>query len=372
MRRAAGIAALVLAAGAIAVAVSGAGDGGQARVDRWVPLRSAGLARTEVAAARVGTSIYVVGGFVRAGNATSAAVERYDISGNRWARVRSMPLGLNHPAATAYKGDVYVVGGYTADNALAGETAAFLRYDPERNRWSRLPDMPTRRAALAVGVIGDRLYAAGGATSAGTTFKRLEVFDFKTRRWSRGPDMQIPREHVAGAVSGGGFYVLGGRPGNLAVAERYVPARGRWERLPDLGRPAAASPPRPSGAWSWCSAASAARGRSVRSRRSTRACAAGARCLGCARPATASAAPPSAAACTRWKAAHSRASPSRGARGARPAVGAPAKAGDRSEHACHVDSLYRGQCDTHPCGESETLPGTPRCRCSYRNNVLGS
>ncbi len=232
MRRAAGIAALVLAAGAIAVAVSGAWNGSEARVDRWVPLRSAGLARTEVAAARVGTSIYVVGGFVRAGNATTAAVERYDVSGNRWTRVRSMPLGLNHPAATAYKGDVYVVGGYTADNALAGETAAFLRYDPERNRWSRLPDMPTRRAALAVGVIGDRLYAAGGATSAGTTFKRLEVFDFKTRRWSRGPDMQVPREHVAGAVSGGGFYVLGGRPGNLAVAERYVPARAA------LGAPA--------------------------------------------------------------------------------------------------------------------------------------
>jgi N-acetylneuraminic acid mutarotase len=235
MRRAAGIVALVLAAGAIAVAVSGAGDGGEARVDRWVQLRSAVLARTEVAAARVGRSIYVVGGFVRAGNATTAAVERYDISGNRWARVRSMPLGLNHPAATTYKGDVYVVGGYTADNALAGETAAFLRYEPARNRWSRLSDMPTRRAALAVGVIGDRLYAAGGATSGGTTFKRLEVFDFKARRWSRGPDMQVPREHIAGAVSGGGFYVLGGRPGNLAVAERYVPARRRWERLPDLG-----------------------------------------------------------------------------------------------------------------------------------------
>ena len=83
-------------------------------------------------------------------------------------------------------------------------------------------------------MIGDRLYAAGGATGAGTTFKRLEVFDFSTRRWSRGPDMAVPREHIAGAVSGGRFYVVGGRPGNLAVAERYDPARRRWERLPDL------------------------------------------------------------------------------------------------------------------------------------------
>ena len=145
-----------------------------------------------------------------------------------------MPVGLNHPAATSYQGDVYVVGGYAASGGLSGETAAFLRYDPERNRWSRMPDMPTRRAALAVGMIGDRLYAAGGATRRGTTFKRLEVFDFSTRRWSRGPDMAVPREHIAGAVSGGRFYVVGGRPGNLAVAERYDPARRRWERLPDL------------------------------------------------------------------------------------------------------------------------------------------
>jgi hypothetical protein len=85
-----------------------------------------------------------------------------------------------------------------------------------------------------VGVIGDRLYAAGGATSGGTTFRRLEVFNFATRRWSRGPDMRFAREHVAGAVANGMFYVLGGRPGDLKYAERFLPAQNRWQRLPDL------------------------------------------------------------------------------------------------------------------------------------------
>ena len=207
-----------------------------ARFDRWVPLRPAGMERTEVAAARVGGSIYVVGGFVRAGNATTAAVERYDVARNRWTRVRDMPVGLNHPAAAAHEGNLYVLGGYTADAALAGESDAFLRYDPARNRWTRMPPMPIGRAALAVGVIGDRLYAAGGA-GGGAAFKRLDVFDFETRRWRRGPDMAVAREHVAGAVSEGAFYVLGGRPGDLAVAERYVPARRRWQRLPDLRTP---------------------------------------------------------------------------------------------------------------------------------------
>ena len=51
--------------------------------------------------------------------------------------------------------------------------------------------------------------------------------------------MAVAREHLGGAVSGGAFYVLAGRAagvGNMTVAERYVPSRRRWERLPDLRR----------------------------------------------------------------------------------------------------------------------------------------
>jgi hypothetical protein len=204
----------------------------QARTNGWVRLRAATLARTEVAAGRVGRFVYVVGGFVP-GPATTAAVERYDIVGNHWSRIRSMPVALNHPAGISYRGALYVLGGYTAHGAVAGATNGFMRYDPSQDRWSRMPAAPTARAALALGVIGNRLYAAGGA-SGGRGLARLEIFDFGSRRWSRGPNMEVAREHVAGAVAGGAFYVLGGRPGNLTVVERYLPARHRWERVPDM------------------------------------------------------------------------------------------------------------------------------------------
>ena len=70
--------------------------------------------------------------------------------------------------------------------------------------------MPTARGALTAGVIGDRLYAAGGAVG-GTALTTLEVYDFRTRRWSPAPPMAVAREHLGGAVSGGAFYVLAGR-----------------------------------------------------------------------------------------------------------------------------------------------------------------
>lgn len=209
-------------------------DGG-ARQDRWSALTPAPLERSEVAAARIGRFIYVVGGFERASAATSAAVERYDIDRGRWKRVHDMPVGLNHPTAVAYRGALYVHGGYEAERGLTEPTNALLRYDPGRDRWRRLAPSATPRAAHAVAVIGHRLYAAGGANDSGS-LRSLEIYDFETRRWSRGPRFPEPaRNHTTGVASGGRFYVLAGRDSeNFTAAARFDPRRRRWERLPPL------------------------------------------------------------------------------------------------------------------------------------------
>jgi N-acetylneuraminic acid mutarotase len=228
---------------AIMLSMSAGGNGVPPRASlsqRWISLQPALLKRTEVAAVRIRRFIYVVGGFEQQTRSTTAAVERYDITRNRWRRVKSMPVGLNHPAAAAYRDDVYVLGGYTGRGDLRGEVSSLLRYDPVRNRWTRLPSAPTKRAALAVGVIKGKLYAAGGANATAGALKTLEIYDFKRRRWSRGPDLSMAREHLAGTVAGGAFYVLAGRAagqGNFTIAERYMPDHRRWERLPDMRKP---------------------------------------------------------------------------------------------------------------------------------------
>ena len=224
---------------ALAAAAGCGGDDGAARGSGWKELAPAPLARTEVAAARVGRHIYVIGGFERDSGATTAAIERYDIESGRWVRVPDMPVALNHAAAAAYRGDVYVLGGYRGERDLSREVATLYRYDPDRSRWSRLPSAPTARAALAVGVIGHRLYAAGGANARGGALATLEIYDFRSRRWRTGPDMAVPREHLAGAVEGGRFYALAGRAagrGNFRVVEAFDPAARRWRRVPSMGK----------------------------------------------------------------------------------------------------------------------------------------
>jgi N-acetylneuraminic acid mutarotase len=234
---------LLVALCALALPACGAGDAGSpsaATAAGWRTLAPSTLARTEVAAARVGRHIYAMGGFERDTGVTTAANERYDIVRDRWTRVADMPVGLNHAAAATYRGDVYVVGGYRGRGELSDETSALYRYDPEADRWSELPPAPTARGALAVGVIGHRLYAAGGAASPQGALRTLEIYDFARRRWRRGPDMGVAREHLAGAVAGGRFYALAGRAagvGNYSIVEAFDPRRRRWSRIPNMRKP---------------------------------------------------------------------------------------------------------------------------------------
>jgi N-acetylneuraminic acid mutarotase len=234
MRRAALVAALLGL-----VACSPGERASVASTTAWRPLAGSTLARTEVAAARVGRFVYVMGGFERATGATTAVTERYDLRRDRWRRAADMPAGLNHAAAVAYRGDVYVVGGYRGRRTLDDEVATLYRYQPRRDRWTRLRSAPTARGALAAAVIGHRLYAVGGAAS-GRALATLEVYDFRTRRWSAGPDLPLAREHLAAAAARGRFYALAGRTagqGNFARVDRYDPARRRWTRVRDMGKP---------------------------------------------------------------------------------------------------------------------------------------
>jgi N-acetylneuraminic acid mutarotase len=198
----------------------------------WRPLRDSHLERTEVGAARIGRSIYVVGGFVPPSK-TTAAVERYDIGRDRWRRLPSMPIAVNHPAVATHGGLLYVYGGYT-DSSFGPVTAALQRYDPRRGEWTLLPRSPTPRAAAALAARDGRLFAVGGA--AGRPLGTLEVYDVGRRRWRVAPPMDVPREHLAAVAGGDGVYAFGGRvaSGNLDVVERFDPKSRGWSRLPRL------------------------------------------------------------------------------------------------------------------------------------------
>ena len=176
----AAVGALAAVAALVVLVVLPADGSGPARADRWTALDDSPLERTEVAAARLGRFVYVVGGFESTSRATVAAVARYDIRRDSWRTVRDMPLALNHTTAVAHRGRLFVHGGYRGEAGLTDPTGALLRYDPRRDRWRRLPSSHTPRAAHAAAAIGRRLYVAGGANDSGS-LRSLEIFDFRSR-----------------------------------------------------------------------------------------------------------------------------------------------------------------------------------------------
>lgn len=227
---------------AAAAAIVLASDGGPSRASRstgsWTALSSSPLERTEVGAARVGDRIYVVGGFISSGG-TTGELAIYDISEDAWTTGRPLPIAVNHPGVTALGGKVYVVGGNLgARDGREPKSKRLYAYSPRADRWQRLPDARTERAALGLAGIGHRLYAAGGYSESDFQLAELEIYDIRRERWRRGPPMATGRNHVGTAVLGGTVVVTGGRPGpvhgGLDTAERYDPRRNRWSTLPPM------------------------------------------------------------------------------------------------------------------------------------------
>jgi N-acetylneuraminic acid mutarotase len=193
--------------------------------------------QVEATAVAIGPIVYTAGGSPPGNLHTVLA---FDTRTRKWSEPTRLPIGLDHSEAATHDGKLYLAGGYEDGEE---PTTDFWQYDPKPNRWTQLPSMhQPPRAAGAVGVIGHKLYVAGGApqtfnVSSFSVYDSLEIYDFKTGEWSFGTPMPVGRHHVSGAAVGGKFYVAGGRgeaDRSLTTFERYDPASDEWESLPKL------------------------------------------------------------------------------------------------------------------------------------------
>jgi Kelch motif len=230
------LATLVGVAAAAAVVLAAAADPVARGGGTWTTLAPSPFKRSEVAAARVGDRIYVVGGFVASGR-TVSRVAAYDISEDDWQVRRPLPQAVNHPGAAALRGKLYVLGG----NRAAGEprSRALWRYHPKANRWRRLPAAPTARAAMGMTAANRKLYAVGGAEDGNSALRRLEVYHVGKRRWRTRAPMPTGRNHLTAVWALGSLWAIGGRDdsGNFGTVERWRPAENAWQSMPDLNVP---------------------------------------------------------------------------------------------------------------------------------------
>ncbi len=200
---------------------------------QWGQRAPVPLARTEVVAATVGREIVVLGGSPLGGGA-STRVDAYNPARNTWRRLPNLPEGLHHGMAVGAQGRLYVVGGYRADGVPRRGMHVL-----QGKRWRPLPRMPYSRAAAGAAFVGGKIVVAGGVTAGGLAQKALS-FDVRTRRWKTVPG-PTPREHLGVTSLGGVVYAVAGRKAgidtNLLDFESYRPGDRSWRRLPAVPDP---------------------------------------------------------------------------------------------------------------------------------------
>ena len=197
---------------------------GQQGYGHWeVNLAPMPTARQEVSSSVFNERVYVIAGFTSAG-ASLNTVEAYFPGSNSWFPVGAIPILNNHNNAATVGGALYTFGGVS--------NFAY-RYNPQTDVWASVaPAHFQHGSTAAVGVIGGRIYVAGG--SGGSMLQNeAEFFDPPNNHWVILPSMNVPRNHTAGAVIDGKFYVVGGRgsPNAPTALEVYDPATNMWSIL---------------------------------------------------------------------------------------------------------------------------------------------
>ena len=170
----------------------------------WRDLARLNRPRAAGAAVVVGDKIVVVGG--QADKKLVTTTEVFD--GSAWHDVEgAMPTLREHLAAATDGQYLYAVGGrnLSSDKNLA----ALERYDPEKDQWTRLKEMPTARGGLGAAVVDGRLVTVGGEHPTGV-FGTVEAYDIASNTWSPLADLKTPRHGLAVAAVENSLYAIGG------------------------------------------------------------------------------------------------------------------------------------------------------------------
>jgi hypothetical protein len=108
-------------------------------------------------------------------------------------------------------------------------------YDVANNAWitGGLPTLTTPRRTGGGGLIGHKIYVAGGKDSSSTILSSCEEFDLDTRTLTAKESMPIAYWAVASAVAGDKLYIIGNES-SLGTTFEYNPAVDSWTTKANL------------------------------------------------------------------------------------------------------------------------------------------
>jgi N-acetylneuraminic acid mutarotase len=157
----------------------------------------------------IGGKVYVAGGRPPHGNDFAV----YDPRADSWKVLPPMPTARNHVAFAAIGGKLYIAGGRFGGGFRSEITAALEMYDPATNAWTAKKPMSEPRSGLNGIAVNGCFHTFGGehpAAGKDGMFPHHEVYDPAKDTWTRLADMPVPVHGVTGLVYANGLIYLPG------------------------------------------------------------------------------------------------------------------------------------------------------------------
>ena len=198
--------------------------------DNWLAARPLPTPRAHMAVVNVGLEVYGIGGETAGGVDNAVAV--YDTQERQWSEGAPKITAVTDATAAVLAGEIYVVGGRLEDGRA---TTIVEAYSPLNDGWRPVTPLPRPIAGGLALASGGKLYLFGGQ-DGDEVLDEVYVYDPAADRWETLPAMEQARVFAAGGTVASDLYVVGGSDGRqpLATCERFDPEEEEWSSCPDL------------------------------------------------------------------------------------------------------------------------------------------
>ncbi|CAH1243981.1 kelch-like ECH-associated protein 1 [Branchiostoma lanceolatum] len=179
--------------------------------------------------------IFIAGGYLRQSLAT---MEAYNPEKNTWTKLADLPMPRSGLAAAVVHGFFYVIGGRNNSPDGNMDSNSLEGYNPYTNSWQSYTPMSIPRNRVGVGVIDDYIYAVGGSQGC-MHHNTVEKYDANQDKWTTVAPMKTRRIGVGVAVLNRLLYAVGGFDGTtrLRSMECYHPENNEWQFVTSMNVP---------------------------------------------------------------------------------------------------------------------------------------
>jgi N-acetylneuraminic acid mutarotase len=132
---------------------------------------------------------------------SSNAAACFDVKAGTWQALPDLPKGLSSHAAARVGSTVYVVGGWTLTGDPRGpfnDQVYSLDLSATERGWQAM-QAPAARRGAAVAAAGDSLVVFGGMSQDSKQLREVAVYDTRAKRWSAAPE--YPEEAFGGSLA---------------------------------------------------------------------------------------------------------------------------------------------------------------------------